>query len=128
MADRPGRVGCGWKKPGGSKPFRLVLPDLGGLYEHIDAYSDRHRRVLLGSAEDPGTFFIKTVKATSKEAHTSRRCRLRMLPLSLDACRGGCRIRHQPLDYARLMLMAWPPQSKDANRHPAAHILISVTI
>ncbi|MBZ9711105.1 hypothetical protein LB543_30860 [Mesorhizobium sp. ESP7-2] len=29
----------------GSKPFRLVLPNLGGLYEHIEAYIDRHRRV-----------------------------------------------------------------------------------
>lgn len=52
----------------GSKPFRLILPNLGGLYEHIEAYLDRHRRVLLGGAEDPGTFFIKTVKVTSKDA------------------------------------------------------------
>lgn len=52
----------------GSKPFRLVLPNLGGLYDHIEAYIDRHRRVLLGGAEDPGTFFIKTVKTTSKDA------------------------------------------------------------
>ena len=52
----------------GSKPFRLVLPDLGGLYDHIEAYIDRHRRVLLRGAEDPGTFFVKTVKKTSKDA------------------------------------------------------------
>lgn len=52
----------------GSKPFRLVLPNLGGLYDHIEAYIDRHRRALLGGAEDPGTFFVKTVKATSKDA------------------------------------------------------------
>lgn len=52
----------------GSKPFRLILPDLGGLYDHIEAYIDRHRRVLLGGAEDPGTFFIKTVKTTSRDA------------------------------------------------------------
>ncbi|MEN2990985.1 hypothetical protein WG926_21925 [Tistrella sp. BH-R2-4] len=52
----------------GSKPFRLILPDLGGLYDHIEAYVDRHRRVLLGEAEDPGTFFVKTVKTTSKDA------------------------------------------------------------
>ncbi len=56
----------------GSKPFRLVLPNLGGLYEHIEAYIDRHRRVLLGGTEDPGTFFIKTVKATSKDAAYDR--------------------------------------------------------
>ncbi|MER9947186.1 hypothetical protein [Mesorhizobium sp. M0047] len=56
----------------GSKPFRLVLPNLGGLYEHIEAYIDRHRGVLLGGAEDPGTFFIKTVKATSKDAAYDR--------------------------------------------------------
>ncbi|WP_421950789.1 hypothetical protein [Pelagibacterium sp.] len=52
----------------GSKPFRLILPDLGGLYDHIEAYIDRHRRVLLGGAEDPGTFFVKTVKTTSRDA------------------------------------------------------------
>lgn len=52
----------------GSKPFRLVLPNLQGLYDHLNAYIERHRRVLLGGAEDPGTLFVKTVKATSKEA------------------------------------------------------------
>ncbi|WP_159587948.1 hypothetical protein [Chelativorans xinjiangense] len=52
----------------GSKPFRLILPDLGGLYDHIEEYIDRHRHVLLGGAEDPGTFFVKTVKTTSKDA------------------------------------------------------------
>ena len=50
------------------KPFRLVLPDLGGLYAYIEAYIDRHRRVLLAGADDPGTFFVKTVKITSKDA------------------------------------------------------------
>lgn len=52
----------------GSKPFRLILPDLGGLYEHIEAYLSRHRRILLAGAEDPGTFFVKTVKRTSSDA------------------------------------------------------------
>lgn len=52
----------------GSKPFRLILPNLGGLYEHIDAYVRRHRGILLGDAADPGTFFVKTVKTTSKDA------------------------------------------------------------
>lgn len=52
----------------GSKPFRLILPNLGGLYDHIEAYIDRHRQTLLKGAEDPGTFFVKTVKATSKDA------------------------------------------------------------
>ncbi|HEV7323983.1 MAG TPA: hypothetical protein VGN91_02865 [Bosea sp. (in: a-proteobacteria)] len=51
----------------GSKPFRLVLPDLGGLYDHIETYIARHRRVLLSGAEDPGTFFVKTVKQTSTD-------------------------------------------------------------
>jgi len=50
----------------GGKPFRLLLPDLGGLYQMIDAYIDRHRRILLGGAADPGTFFVKTAKATSR--------------------------------------------------------------
>lgn len=52
----------------GSKPFRLVLPDLQDLYPYLNAYIDRHRGVLLGGAEDPGTFFVKTVKTTSKDA------------------------------------------------------------
>jgi hypothetical protein len=52
----------------GSKPFRLILPNLLGLYEHLEAYVARHRRVLLGGAKDPGTLFVKTVKTTSKDA------------------------------------------------------------
>jgi hypothetical protein len=52
----------------GQKPFRLVLPDMGRLYEMIDAYVDRHRGRLLGQAADPGTFFVKTVKQTSTVA------------------------------------------------------------
>lgn len=50
------------------KPFRLLLPDLGKLYEFIRDYLDRHRSVLLSGAEDPGTFFVKTAKATSTSA------------------------------------------------------------
>lgn len=50
------------------KPFRLVLPDLGNLYTQIDAYIDRHRARLLRGAHDPDTFFVKTVKATSRSA------------------------------------------------------------
>ncbi|MET0241382.1 MAG: hypothetical protein ABW184_15935 [Sphingobium sp.] len=50
------------------RPFRLVLPDLGGLYSHIVDYIQRHRRVLLNGAEDPGTFFVKTVKTSSRIA------------------------------------------------------------
>ncbi|SMQ85921.1 hypothetical protein SAMN06295905_3216 [Devosia lucknowensis] len=52
----------------GSKPFRLVLPDLAGLYDAIEAYIDRHRARLLGNAADPGTFFVKTCKRTSADA------------------------------------------------------------
>ncbi|WP_027040221.1 hypothetical protein [Mesorhizobium ciceri] len=52
----------------GSKPFRLILPNLGELYEHIDAYVGRHRGILLADAVDPGTFFVKTVKVTSRDA------------------------------------------------------------
>lgn len=51
----------------GSKPFRLILPDLGGLYAHIEAYIARHRSLLLADADDPGTFFVKTVKQTSTD-------------------------------------------------------------
>jgi hypothetical protein len=52
----------------GQKPFRLILPDLLDLYKYLEAYVDRHRRVLLGPAEDPGTLFVKTVKTTSLDA------------------------------------------------------------
>ncbi len=52
----------------GDKPFRLILPDLLDLYRYIDAYVERHRAVLLRTAEDPGTFFVKTVKTTSTGA------------------------------------------------------------
>ena len=52
----------------GNKPFRLRLPDLGGLYQFIDNYIGHHRRVLLRNAVDPGTFFIKTMKSSSKGA------------------------------------------------------------
>ncbi|MCB5205117.1 hypothetical protein LH464_21860 [Neorhizobium sp. T786] len=52
----------------GQKPFRLILPDLLDLYKYLDAYIDKHRGVLLGSAKDPGTLFVKTVKTTSLDA------------------------------------------------------------
>ena len=51
----------------GSKPFRLVLPDLGSLYHYIDAYIDRHRKMLLRGASDPRTFFVKSVKAKTAD-------------------------------------------------------------
>ncbi len=52
----------------GDKPFRLVLPDLGGLYERLEHYIARQRRILLGPADDPGTLFVKTVKVSSRDA------------------------------------------------------------
>ncbi len=52
----------------GSKPFRLVLPNLQDLYPHLNAYIERHRAVLLAGAEDPGTLFVKTVKTKTKDA------------------------------------------------------------
>jgi len=52
----------------GNNPFRLELPDLGGLYAFIDDYLERHRPRLRRGATDPGTFFVKTVKVTSQNA------------------------------------------------------------
>lgn len=52
----------------GSKPFRLVLPNLSELYTIIEAYLERHRSRLLGPASDPSTFFVKTAKTTSTNA------------------------------------------------------------
>ena len=50
------------------RPYRLILPDLGDLYIHLAAYIRTHRGHLLGNAADPGTLFVKTVKATSRDA------------------------------------------------------------
>ena len=52
----------------GNKPFRLLLPDLGNLYSFIDGYLNRHRARLLKGGGDPGTFFVKTAKATTANA------------------------------------------------------------
>jgi hypothetical protein len=52
----------------GDKPFRLILPNIGDLYRHIEAYVSRHRMRLLKGADDPGTFFIKTMKENSVTA------------------------------------------------------------
>lgn len=50
------------------KPFRLLLPNLGDLYRYIDGYLSTHRSALLGGAPDPGCFFVKTAKITSRDA------------------------------------------------------------
>jgi hypothetical protein len=52
----------------GNRPFRLMLPDLEGIYQMLETYLARHRAVLLRGADDPGTFFVKTVKRSSKGA------------------------------------------------------------
>ncbi|THD59060.1 hypothetical protein [Phenylobacterium sp.] len=41
------------------RPFRLVLPDVAGLYAEIDTYLNVHRPVLIGAMVDPGTFFVR---------------------------------------------------------------------
>lgn len=50
------------------RPFCMVLPDLGRLYEHIEIWCVRDRELLLGRAADPGTFFVKSVKRSSSSA------------------------------------------------------------
>lgn len=52
----------------GGKAFRLLLPDLEHLYREIDRYLGKHRELLLGGNDDPGTFFVKTIKRTSIDA------------------------------------------------------------
>ena len=52
----------------GGKPFRLLLPDLGGLYGHLERYIERHRPALLAGAGDPGTLFVKSVSARTRDA------------------------------------------------------------
>ncbi|AGH97675.1 hypothetical protein [Micavibrio aeruginosavorus] len=51
-----------------NKPFRLLLPDLGDLYRYIAEYLEMHRPTLLRDAQDPGTFFVKTVKTSTTDA------------------------------------------------------------
>ncbi len=50
------------------RPFQFRLPDLEGLYGYIETYIHRDRPILLSGFVDPGTFFVKTVKRTSREA------------------------------------------------------------
>lgn len=50
------------------RPFRLLLPDLGALYQWLDTYIEVDRGRLLAGASDPGVFFVKTVKRTSRSA------------------------------------------------------------
>jgi hypothetical protein len=49
------------------RPFRLVLPDIAGLYAEIEAYVETHRPRLVGRAPDPGVFFVKTTKSSSEQ-------------------------------------------------------------
>lgn len=47
--------------------FRLLLPDLGGLYGEIESYIARDRPALLRGHTDPGAFFVKTMTARSRD-------------------------------------------------------------
>ena len=46
-----------------NSPYRLKLPDRGGLYRQITAYLAVHRPILLGDLEDPKTFFVKFARS-----------------------------------------------------------------
>lgn len=50
------------------RPYRLKLPDLENLYNYVEVCISAHRKQLLRQAEDPHTFFIKTVKQNSQSA------------------------------------------------------------
>lgn len=50
------------------RPYQLRLTDLDGLYGYIETYVRQHRAVLLSGFADPGTFFVKTMKRTSRNA------------------------------------------------------------
>lgn len=69
------------------RPFRLLLPDLGGLYRWIDAYVGRHRSALLNGSRDPGTFFVTTVKVSSRNAAYNQNTLLRCLATGNSALR-----------------------------------------
>ena len=51
-----------------ARPLKLELPDVDALYEHLASYVGVHRHLLLQGATDPGTFFVKSAKATSRNA------------------------------------------------------------
>ncbi len=51
-----------------SNPYCVPLPDVAGLYDYIDEYVRKSRRLLLADANDPGTFFVKSVKSNSTSA------------------------------------------------------------
>jgi len=57
----------------GSKPFRLIFPDLLDLYKFLNDYTERHRAVLLRNARVPGALFVKTLKSNSKVAAYDQR-------------------------------------------------------
>ena len=48
------------------KPYKLILPDLAGLYPMIESYLKTHRDILLHGYPDPGHFFVRTVKTNKK--------------------------------------------------------------
>lgn len=46
-----------------SSPFRIKLPNISGLYRHIEDYLKFDRPVLVGGHTDPGTFFLRTMRS-----------------------------------------------------------------
>ena len=48
------------------QPFRLLLPDLDGLYSHIGRYIEISRPVLLAGRRDPGTFFVRSARSSHR--------------------------------------------------------------
>ena len=53
-------------------PYKLLLPDLGGLYGYIDAYIATHRDRILDGRKDPETFFVCSNKSLLKQASYDR--------------------------------------------------------
>lgn len=48
------------------RPFRVDLANLDGLYDHIEAYIQRHRSVLLNGYPDPDTFFVRSARSGTR--------------------------------------------------------------
>lgn len=49
------------------RPFRVTLPDIGGLYSLIAGWINRHRPVLVGPATDAGTVFVATARGPNSD-------------------------------------------------------------
>lgn len=49
------------------RPYRVLLRDIGGLYDLIGQWTTRHRPILVGAASEPGTVFVATSRGPGSD-------------------------------------------------------------